>query len=178
MRTTYKVIDNKNIFFITSTIVNWIPVFKIKDNIDSLINAFTYSQRNKKLKIYSYVIMPEHFHMVCESDNMVKVFQSIKSYSAKRIIETYKDLEDIQTIEQFQVSKKEYKATSKYQIWQEGFHPKAILSEEMFSQKVNYIHFNPVKRGLVKEMTDYKYSSAGDFFLKVKGVIDLDWISS
>jgi len=176
MRTTYKILDNRNVFFVTSTIVNWIPVFNIKNNIDSLIESFIYSQKHKGLKIFSFVIMPEHFHMICESEEIIKVIQSIKSYSAKRIIEFYKQSNDTDTLKQFIISKKGYKLTSTYQVWQEGFHPKAILSKEMFSQKINYIHFNPVKRELVKDMTDYDYSSARNFFLNESGVIELDHI--
>ena len=59
--------------------------------------------------------------------------------------------------------KKQYKTESKHQFWQEGSHPQLVQSWEMLKQKVDYIHFNPVKRGLVLEPEDWLYSSAGNF---------------
>ena len=50
MRTTYKVKDNECCYFVTSTIVNWIPVFNIPQNTDALIDALVYSQKNKGLR--------------------------------------------------------------------------------------------------------------------------------
>jgi hypothetical protein len=35
-----------------------------------------------------------------------------------------------------------------------------IFSERMFMEKVNYIHQNPVRAGLVERATDYRWSSA------------------
>jgi putative transposase len=180
MRSTYKVREPELSYFVTSTIVNWIPVFNILQNIDILIEAFIYSQKNKGFKIYNYVIMPEHFHLICQSDKLVQIMQSIKSYTAKRIVNTYKELNENEVLEQFQMNKKNYKVDSKYQIWQEGFKPKAIISREMRIQKSDYIHFNPVKRGLVNEIEEYEYSSAKDYYLKKKGrliIDDLDYES-
>jgi putative transposase len=174
MRSTYKVRDLEQSYFVTSTIVNWIPVFNIQQNIEILIEALIYSQKNKEFKIYDYVIMPEHFHLICQSDKLVQTIQSIKSFTAKRIIKTYKDLKRNDILEQFQINKKKYKLDSNYQIWLEGFKPKEIISQDMFIQKSNYIHFNPVKRGLVKEIEEYEYSSARDYYLKKKGRIIID----
>jgi hypothetical protein len=42
----------------------------------------------------------------------------------------------------------------------------------MFSSKVNYIHNNPVKEGLVDNAVDYVYSSARDYAGK-KGLVNL-----
>jgi hypothetical protein len=48
-------------------------------------------------------------------------------------------------------------------LWQSGFHPKAIINEEMFEQKLRYIHQNPVRKGLVQRPEDWWYSSASYF---------------
>jgi putative transposase len=46
-----------------------------------------------------------------------------------------------------------------HQVWQRGFHPKVILSHQMLVQKIEYIHLNPVKKGLVAVAADWPYSS-------------------
>lgn len=174
MRTRYKINEKEYPYFITSTIVNWIPVFNNKQNLDVLIEAFNYSQKNKQFKILDYVIMPEHFHMICVCDKLVTTIQSIKSYTAKRIIQTYETENNQKILEQFIKCKKEHKTDSKYQVWQEGFKPKAITTESMFEQKSNYIHYNPVKLGLVNEIEEYELSSARDYYLRKPGRILLD----
>ena len=69
--------------------------------------------------------------------------------------------------------KKRHKRESSHQLWQEGFHPQQILSEEMLVQKIEYIHYNPVKRGYVLKPEDWAYSSARDFYLNEEGYIKL-----
>jgi putative transposase len=174
MRTRYKTKESSSRYFITSTIVIWIPVFNNKQNLDALIEAITYSQQQKEFKVFDYVVMPEHFHLICSSDKLVIIIQSIKSYTAKRIIENYEKENNKRILEQFIQSKKGHKTKSKYQVWQEGFKPKEILSDDMSEQKSNYIHFNPVKRGLVGSKLDYVLSSARDYFLRKQGRIIID----
>jgi putative transposase len=118
--------------------------------------------------------MPEHFHLICQSESIITIIQSIKSYTAKKIIEFYEGSNNQRILNQFFMNKKRYKDTSKYQVWQEGFKPKAILSDNMFWQKINYIHNNPVKRGLANEIDEYEYSSAKDYFSGKPGKIIID----
>ena len=70
--------------------------------------------------------------------------------------------------------KKRHKRDSQYQLWQEGFHPKQITSDEMFRQKVEYIHYNPVKRGYVELPEYWRYSSAGDILSGEAGPISIE----
>ncbi len=67
-----------------------------------------------------------------------------------------------------------HKSNSEHQFWQEGFHPQMIYSEEVFRQKVEYIHFNPVRRGLVREPEHWRYSSAASYTLGVRGELEID----
>lgn len=139
------------------------------------MNAIIYNQDKKDLKIFAYVIMPEHFHMICHSENLVSVIQSIKSFTAKEIIKFYKKNNKNGVLEKFAANKKNYKTSSKYQIWQEGFMPKVIASEKMFYQKIEYINNNPVKRGLVEKVEDYEFSSGFDYYTIKNGRIRLDF---
>ena len=50
-----------------------------------------------------------------------------------------------------------------------------ILNAEMFYQKLEYIHVNPVEAGFVEKAEDYVYSSARDFYSR-KGLIELCYI--
>ena len=88
----------------------------------------------------------------------------MKSYVARKIIDELilKKNEDV--LNQFKTLKKKSKVNSEYQIWQEGFHPKLIISEKELRQKLDYIHNNPVSKGLVDEPQQWKYSSYNNYF--------------
>ncbi len=56
-----------------------------------------------------------------------------------------------------------HKTESDRQFWQEGFHPQAIPSDEIMQQKLEYLHNNPVERGLVASPEHWRYSSAHEW---------------
>lgn len=70
--------------------------------------------------------------------------------------------------------KKRHKIHSDHQVWQEGYHPELILSPEMLRQKLDYIHYNPVKRGYVAAPEHWLYSSARNHVLGDDSIIELD----
>jgi hypothetical protein len=59
--------------------------------------------------------------------------------------------------------KLQHKRDRPYQFWQEGVHPERIYDAGMMKQKIDYIHYNPVKRGYVEEPEHWRYSSARDY---------------
>ena len=91
MRTRYKIIDTDRIYFITATIIEWLPVFTRKPYFEVLIDSFNYSRTNKGLKIYAYVIMDNHFHLICQGDDLGKIIKEIKSYTNVKLIPPYLD---------------------------------------------------------------------------------------
>jgi len=64
-----------------------------------------------------------------------------------------------------------YKADRKYKFWQEGYCPKQITSHDIFQQKIDYIHLNPVRKGYVDSLDKWQWSSANP-----NGLIELDEI--
>lgn len=173
MGSRYKIHDENGIFFVTSTIVNWIPVFVNEAYFSIMINTMKHYQDKNDLIIYAYVFMPNHFHMIISNDDISKIMQSAKKYSARKIIENLKiDCNDA-ILKAFREFKPEYKTTSIHQVWQESFHPKEIVSYEMLKQKIEYIHNNPVRKSLVEKPEDWEYSSAKDYYTDKKGLLDI-----
>lgn len=160
MRSRYKVLDEDNYYFISSAIVNWIPVFTSSKYFNILVDSMKYCQENRSLKIYNYVIMDNHFHLIVKNNHLNSVISSLKRFTALELIKTAKKDKKYWLLEQFENSRKPYKTESDHQIWQEGFHPQLISSEDMLFQKIDYIHFNPVKRGFVNQPEYWRYSSA------------------
>ncbi len=174
MKSRYRIIDEEQLYFITSTVQKWIPVFTSEKYFEILIDSFKYSQREKNLKIYSYVILDNHFHSILSGNNLRQTISSLKSFTAAKIIDQLKTDDKDWLLNQLQYYKLKHKTKSEYQFWQEGFHPQIIYSEEVFKQKAEYIHYNPVKRGLVTEPEYWRYSSAASYTLGVKGEMEID----
>jgi putative transposase len=61
-----------------------------------------------------------------------------------------------------------------WQFWQQHNKPLEIKSQEMFDEKLAYIHQNPVQAGFVTKEEDWKYSSARDF-CGMKGLVSLSY---
>ena len=174
MRSRYKILNNEGLFFITSTTVEWIPVFTSEKYFQILTESITFCQKNKGLKVMVYVILDNHFHVICKDDKLTDTMRSLKGFTANRIIEQLEADNKTWLLNQLSFYKKKHKTESTYQVWQESFHPKEILTDDILEQKINYIHFNPVKRGLVTEPEHWKYSSAGYYYNGVEGLIKLD----
>jgi putative transposase len=138
-----------------------------------LIEAFRFCQSTKELRIYSYVILDNHFHLIVSAPDLSNVMRSFKRYTASKIISKLRQDNEIKTLDKHHKNKKSYKTLSNYQVWQEGFHPQLISNINIMRQKIDYIHNNPVRRKLVEDPCDWKYSSAVDYYEKGKGLIEI-----
>jgi REP element-mobilizing transposase RayT len=69
------------------------------------------------------------------------------------------------------------KERGQHRVWQAGYHPAAIVSRAFFDQKLEYIHYNPVKKGFVEKPEDWKYSSARSYLLEDDRLIEIDRIT-
>jgi putative transposase len=77
-------------YFITAATVNWVDVFTRDMYRDILIDSLRYCQKNQELQIHAWVLMPNHFHMICtfvnDNDPGV-VIKNIKSFTALKMID-------------------------------------------------------------------------------------------
>ena len=173
MRSRYKFIHPNSTYFVTSTIVEWLPVFTRRVYFEIMIDTFRYCMHTKALKIYAYVLMDNHFHIMVAGPNLSNIFRSIKRHSARRIVQQAEIDGRDWLLDCIRSNKKTYKRDSLRQVWQEGLHPKYILDNSMARQKINYIHQNPVKAGFVSRPENWRYSSAGNY-LHGHGVMEVE----
>jgi len=161
-RSRYKIIQPDLPHFITVTVLHWIPVFTRPDTVELLFDSLRHLIIDG-LKVYAYVILENHLHLIVQSQQLDKDIARFKSYTAKQIIQ-YLDENNVRPIlEQLAFYKKAHKGDRAYQFWQEGGHPEWIQNEAMMRQKVEYIHQNPVKRGYVDKAEHWRCSSARDY---------------
>ncbi len=174
-RSRYKIIYSNEPHFLTFSVLHWIPVFTRPQTAAILLNSLQYLI-DDGLKVYAYVILENHMHMVAESQRLDKDISSFKSYTARKVIDFLRSANVKLILDQLAFYKKAHKDDRPFQFWQEGSHPQLISSENILRQKVDYIHQNPVKRGYVEFPEYWRYSSAVNY-LGEKGLIDVytDW---
>ena len=115
-RSRYKIHEPTYPHFITCTIVHWIPIFTRKESAQIIIDSLKFLQKKDNLKIYAYVILENHLHMVVSSNELHKTMQSFKQYTAKYILELLKK-ENVKTIlEQLMFYKKANHKEKTYQV--------------------------------------------------------------
>jgi REP element-mobilizing transposase RayT len=81
-RSRYRVGDPKVPHFVTCTILNWIALFTRPQTVDIILQALQYRQENAGWKVYGYVILENHLHLVVQCENLVEEFPRFKSYYA------------------------------------------------------------------------------------------------
>ena len=60
-------------------------------------------------------------------------------------------------------------------VWQKSFFDFPIYSDKVFEQKLDYIHQNPLRKKMVKNLDDYLYSSYQNYYLSNDSLISIDY---
>ena len=160
-RSRYKILDENYPYFMTSSIVGKLPLF-LDPKISSLItDGLHFLTKERNIKLYAYVIMPDHIHFIAEGINLAKHISSFKSFTARSIVDYLTRENRLKELIVLRNQKLAHKTDRKYQVWTEGFHPKQISSDQMMERKISYIHYSPVKAGLIANELQWQHSSAG-----------------
>jgi REP element-mobilizing transposase RayT len=123
-----------------------------------IIESLQFLVHEKRVILYGYVIMDNHIHLIWSPTklNSLKNTQlSFMKFTAQKI---KRDLEMChpRLLAEFLVELND----RKYQFWQRNSLCVDLYSQEVLIQKLNYIHYNPVKSAYCVEPLDYRFSSA------------------
>lgn len=173
-RSRYHFLDNQP-HFLTCTIVNWLALFSKPELVEIVLHSLSFLQSHQRMNIHGYVIMENHLHLIASAPNLSKEIAAFKSFTARSTIDWLQETQSAYWLTQLRMNKKPHKTDQDYQMWQEGSHPQAILNWQIFQQKLNYIHNNPVRRGYVDDPAHWRYSSYRNYAGQ-SGVLAIDWI--
>lgn len=162
-RSRYRICDEKAPHFLTCTVLNWMPLFTRPQTSDIILEALCHRQEQDGWKVYGYVIMENHLHMIVQTGNLSVELPRFKSFTARKLIDRLTECHAEHLLRQLAFFRKEHKQDRDYQLWEEGSHPQMIENEAVLRQKLEYIHQNPVKRGYVDEAEHWRYSSARNY---------------
>lgn len=113
------------------------------DNVAKIVHDAIFFYHGKKYNVISWCIMPNHVHLLIEvmkNISLSSILHSWRSFSSNEINKVL---------------------NRSGRLWMPEYFDRFIRDNDHFNNVVDYIHNNPVKAGLVKEATDYKWSSAG-----------------
>ncbi len=163
MRSRYTVRELNAAHFITCTVVEWLPLFTSAACCDIIVNSLLYCREHKGLVIYAWVILENHFHAIVAGPELSNTIRDLKKFTARQLIAQLATENRDWLLETLRWHCPEYRDNCDYRVWQEGFHPKAILSDAIMQQKLEYLHNNPIERGFVARPEHWRYSSAHEW---------------
>jgi putative transposase len=145
--------------YFTATIHEWQPVLADDKHKDIIIESLQYLVNRKRIELNAFVIMSNHIHLIWQAltgFTSSNVQASFMKYTAQQIKRSLIKNNKPDILDAFKVNKYD----RDYQIWKREPLGIELLNETMFKQKLEYIHYNPVKAGLCTLPEEYYYSSA------------------
>ena len=115
--------------------------------------ALEQARRQYVFWVSGYVIMPEHVHLLIsepERAALSTALQALKQSVARRLI------------------------GNREHFWQARYYDFNVYSKKKRLEKLSYMHWNPVKRGLVKEPQDWAWSSFRHYLRGEEGVVEIE----
>ncbi len=151
-----KINDSQYPLFITTSIVQFIPAFNIESIAKEALQLLEEQREYHKISLYAYVLMPNHFHAICRSEQKGEVSRFVgswKSLTANIILQTIPP--DWRT--KFADAARLFNEPTRklHKVWTPRFDDLVLYDSETFVTKLKYIHQNPVKAELVKRPEDY-----------------------
>ena len=145
--------------FLTAVAKNRLPVFR-KDSIKKVTcEAIDEARASCGFLLFAYVIMPDHVHLLTDAPRKPsEVLQYIKGIVGHRVIDYLKVQNYESSLEKLR--HESWKRNHRFSLWQHDSDVFSVTSESKFMEKVNYIHNNPVRAGLVDRAVDYLWSSS------------------
>jgi putative transposase len=110
-------------------------------------------QDKGRIRVYGYVVMPEHVHLLLnepERETLAEAMKSLKQGVSRRLIG---DAEH---------------------FWQKRYYDHNVRSHAKFVEKLRYIHRNPVKRGLCQRPEDWQWSSFLHYATGIEGAVEIE----
>ena len=111
-------------------------------------------RRSYQLCVYGYVVMPEHVHLLLSEpkrNTLAEAIKSLKQGVARRLIGDSSD-----------------------HFWQKRYYDFNVRNYRQFGEKLDYIHRNPVTRGLCSQASEWPWSSFVHYATGVQGLVEIE----
>jgi putative transposase len=144
-----------------------------------MIEAIEKAHSIHQFHLWAYVIMPDHVHLllhpISAEYSISSILLSLKQPVTQRAVRFVR-----QQAPQFLGRMRDSQPNGKsfYRFWQRGGgYDRNLWEPRYIWEMIDYIHANPVRRGLSERAEDWKWSSASDYLAKRPGPVSLDLAS-
>src|SRR6266851_3560257 len=148
----YRIQPEAAVYFLTYSVVEWLPVFIREATCKIVTESLIFCHRQKHLRINAYVIMPTHMHLIAfdadlDSERLARTLADFRKFTGRQLSDYCIDHGPkcfLQTLRDQAIADRERR------FWQLSRHPEAIQGERFWKQKIDYLHDNPRRKGLVR----------------------------
>ncbi len=180
----YTISDQRGCYFLTFTVIYWMDVFSRREYRDILVESLNYCIATKGLVVYAWVIMTNHIHLIAstkeDGENLSNIIRDFKKYTSRKIVSAIQNGSESRKewmLEEMNKEAKRIGRATNYKLWKDDNH--AIYLDDHgtgMQDCLDYIHDYPVVNGLVSNAWEYLYSSAMDYEINTKGLVNIDLI--
>lgn len=143
----------KSSHFITFRCYHRLPYMADSASKDLTEQILERTRHGHEARIYAYVLMPEHVHLLINEPPAIVLGQFLRSFKQ----EVFRKLKG-----------------DRRQFWESRYLDRNIRGDEAFLEVVGYIHRNLVKRGLVPGSTDYRWCSLNHYATNTGGTVEIE----
>jgi REP element-mobilizing transposase RayT len=144
MSNVHRLRVSDRIFFVTSNLVDGLAHFK-ESEYSVLLKCIDRARNRLGFLLCGYVLMPDHWHALiwCRDPLTIsRVMEDLKSTSSREINQS-----------------RHRKGT----LWQHQFWDRFVRGQKEFHERLEYMHYNPLRRGLAAKPEDWRWSSCSNF---------------
>jgi len=163
--------------FVTTRTHRAFPYFRDEGLCRILVGELKFYSEKLGFTLLGYVVMPDHVHLLLwwDSDELPElrvsdVMRRIKTMTSKRAKRYLfydggiKYVGSLGDVAQATLNTRPAQAAPKrFRLWQPGFYDFNVYTEEKLTEKVSYMHDNPVRAGLAVSPGDYRWSSCREY---------------
>jgi putative transposase len=143
----------ETLHFITFSCIHRLPFLEAAAAKETFEFVLEQTRSRHQARVYAYVLMPEHIHLLINEPPLILVAQFLKALK--------------------QITSRKLRG-DRQQFWQDRYFDANIHGETARSEVIRYIHQNPVKRGLVASPEQYRWSSFNHYATGIRGVVEIE----
>jgi len=150
-----------DLHFITFSCIHRNPLLGTAQARDCFVQVLSDVRDRYAFRLIGYVVMPEHVHLLLTEPikgDPSKALQVLKQLVSRKLLPKEQD-GDLPTEQHF---------------WQRRFYDFNVWNGKKITEKLNYMHLNPVARGLVAHPKDWPWSSWSHYAKGERGLIGID----
>jgi REP element-mobilizing transposase RayT len=171
----YRIVAGVGVYYVTFSVVEWLPVFIAESACQIITDSLNFCVKQKSLGVNAYVIMPTHLHAILfavdfNAERLKRTLDDMRKFTGRQLLNYSARHFPKCFAKEFQ---NHAGKDRERRFWQPTRHPVGILSEAVWTQKMDYLHHNPCRKGFVLNPEDWRFSSARYWLTQEKAAVPL-----